>query len=279
MVEQFNQTCQVCRSDPAVLLCSCSSPPSSLCASCFAKHQTNALLLPHLTMPIAWLDREPEEYAESLGKLKQGKAELRYNLVLMKQCRLDFTQSVNNLIELLSQYRDSFIDWMEKEEQQLSTTVEKAITEAEGCLAQRSAPESSAAHALITLSTEKLRVFNYVFTPPDIASATVKWVTWENNCQSLNEPWTQQVSTREAMSLAYSLPAIAASSSIPAWHSNRATLPDSRLTLAPISDDPNPLGVTETGKTEFHRPSEESLGPKIPEIPKTISRHRLHIQS
>ena len=273
-----NQTCQACRKQPASAFCSCNSTPAFLCTDCSLLHQTKPPLGLHLIIPISWLGSS-EEYMRVLHQLNQGKTALRGNVEVYEKCCGEVTDLTNTCIQWLSQYRESWVGWLQREKEQLAETIGTAIQEAESFVTSRSALVSPLARAIFTQTPDELRVIRYSVTLPDLQSLSQTWIAYENSLPSLCERCqslpVSVVSQREregmgrmANSAAPSLFMSLANQTVDI--SSAVSLPAARS-----SDVGNP---SQQAKADFHRPSEEDFHRNIRELPKTIGRHRLSIE-
>ena len=161
-----NQTCFLCQVAPAVLSCTCQASPVLLCSQCLLTHQAKDPLIPHAILPIAAAGQDPEEYQRKFSSLKAATAQLRSNLKEMEEFEQKFPVSVDKAIDTLRQFKESVLRKLRADKEQLSTTIEAAIREAQNCLAQGTRPVSDIAKILLSSYPESLRmVFCSTYSP------------------------------------------------------------------------------------------------------------------
>ena len=179
-------TCEVCRVNPAVLCCNCKIPPAFLCDNrCFGDHQGKNPIIPHSNMPIAALNQDPDEYMRKFINLKQGTTELQRNIERLAQFEQELTTSVDRAIYSLNQYKESWSQWLRTEKEQLATSIDQAIQEAQSSLAQNIPPISDLAEALLSLPAEQLQLVSYSIKIPDFQVISTNWVFYVNNLTNI----------------------------------------------------------------------------------------------
>ena len=138
-------------------------------------------------MPIVALSQNPEEYQRKYQALTKAAAELRLNVDRMEQCSREFTNLLQNCINYLTEYRTWWAQRLHAEKEELAVAIETAIQEATNCVDQGVEPVSALAQAVLTLTTEELRVFSYTVSPPDLSGLCQSWAQYENHLKSLCE--------------------------------------------------------------------------------------------
>ena len=186
------QHCQICKTQPAVVFCCCTSQPTLLCTGCNFQHQAQNLSTPHSILPTGALRGHPDEYKRKYSALTIAKSELRKNVERMDDCCEALTASVEKAIEYLKKSRRMWVQWMKDEKGRMLTEVETAIQEAEFCLGQGTTPSHPLAQALLSLPLDGLRVVEYLVTPPDLETACKDWVTYRNSLQTLYDHFPAQ---------------------------------------------------------------------------------------
>ena len=93
-------------------------------------------MIPHSILPLAALSQDPDEYMRKFNHLKQGTAELQRNIELLVQFEQELIPSVDRAIDSLNQYKESWSQWLRTEKEQLATSIDQIIQEAQSCLAQ-----------------------------------------------------------------------------------------------------------------------------------------------
>jgi len=183
-----SQTCEVCHVKPAAFCCNCKIPLAFLCdGHCFFEHQSKDPHIPHSILPISAAGRDPDEYQRKFNDLKKGTAELRRNVEIIDQFGQEFSASVDNVISQVQNYKNSVLQWLRTEKEQISTTIETAIKEAQNCLAQGSQYASPLVEALWVLPPEELRMVTFSVTPPDLQSICDAWIIYRNDLSKISK--------------------------------------------------------------------------------------------
>lgn len=86
----------------------------------------------------------------TFNHLKKGTANLRKNVQLMNQFEQEFTAAVDSAIGYLQRYKNSKLQWLRREKEQLSVAIEDAIKEAQNCATQGTQPITYLAESLST---------------------------------------------------------------------------------------------------------------------------------
>lgn len=186
------QYCQICKIQPAVVFCCCTSQPTLLCAECNFQHQAQNLATPHSILPTGALRGHPDEYKRKYSALTAAKSELRKNVERMDECCEALSSSVDKAIEYLKNSRKMWVQWMKEEKGRMLAEVEAAIQEAELCLGRGTTPSHPLAQALLSLPLENLRVVEYSITSPNLETACADWVTYRNSLQTLYDHFPAQ---------------------------------------------------------------------------------------
>lgn len=188
----LNQICEVCQEKAAAFCCNCKIPPAVLCdGHCFFLHQSKDPSIPHSILPISAAGHDPDEYMLKFHHMKKGIAELRRKVQLMDQFEQEFCAAMNGAIEYLQCYKDSKLQWLRNEKEQLSVAIEKAVTEAQNCMAQGARPASPLAESLWTLSPQKLPLVSYSVNVPDFGELCESWVTYNNAIARMIPSWRE----------------------------------------------------------------------------------------
>lgn len=157
-------------------------------------------------MPLTWLGRDPEEYARALRQLNTAKRELRGNVDVFEECCRKVSDGINACMQQLSQYRDSWVQWLQNEKEQVSATIETAIQEAETCLGQGFAPSNPLAQVVLGALPKQLRVISFNINLPNMQQLSSKreWITYSNGLQNLCEEFrgpVDRLNITEAMKM------------------------------------------------------------------------------
>jgi len=147
------------------VVCKCRLFPTLLCLRCSVQHQVKLPTLPHIIMPVAAIDQNPEDYLRKVNAVNQNKAALRRNVEVMRRFEEELTASVQTAINGLIGYLDTTMNLLRAEKTELAQAVEAAIEEAERCVIQNCCPNTPLAKAICTLTPIKLCLFTYEPTP------------------------------------------------------------------------------------------------------------------
>lgn len=135
----MNQGCSLCTTAVATCFCSCSRPEPLLCQSCVLIHFSKAPSRMHPVLPLqAYGAHKTPGYMERLqcrtDAVEAGKALLLRNLEAMDHCMAEFTQKVNDLINVIWQYGQTTIAQLTEEKATLERDIRESISEAERTL-------------------------------------------------------------------------------------------------------------------------------------------------
>jgi len=194
-----NPICIYCKEQTASHICKCTDTPALFCMDCLGQHHSKSLLDVHQIMPIAMLSQNPERYMRKKETLDRAVTELKKNHDRVKQFRREFTEMMQNSITYLTEYSTCVLQHLQTEEEELTLAIETAIQEASDYLDQGVRPVSSLGQAVWALSPEKLQVFEYTVSYPDLYTPYQTCVHYQNNLKSLSQRFTS--TTEGALSL------------------------------------------------------------------------------
>lgn len=107
--------------------------------------------------------------------LTRNKEELRRNVAQMEKFCEGISSSVDAAISFLNLYRDRMLQCLRAEQALVSDTIERAIQEADKCLAKTSLPTSPLAKILLTEANGQVEFFNYTISTPDWEAIVQTW--------------------------------------------------------------------------------------------------------
>jgi len=121
------------------------------------------------------------------NKLMLGKAELWRNIERMDKFCEEICDIVDQRIAYLSTYRDSWIQRMQAEKEEVADIIKAAIQEAEICLLHGSFPANGLSKALLTQFPLSMRMIACSVNVPDMETISRDWVIYHNTLQSLTD--------------------------------------------------------------------------------------------
>ena len=182
-MEEGNQTCSICKRQPATHLCKCESPACSICPQCLSGHLSKAAQVPHVMVAVN-SDVEMAQI-ESFMRLNEKVEEFRGNLEVFRVCGEDITVAIDSVIEYLQRYKEMILGVIENERETVHTALETAIRMAQEHVFRGIPVTNPLSQAFLSLPSEELAVFRYSITTPDIVGLCTNWITYENRLNSL----------------------------------------------------------------------------------------------
>lgn len=180
-----NKTCEVCSSSEATHYCDCQDPSTLFCLDCSILHSRKNPSIVHQTIPVAALGRNLEDFKRKNKELMKAAAELRKNVERIDQCCNEFDEMIKRCANYLTEYRNWWYQFMQKEKEGLSAAIEEAVLETTTCLNQNLVPKSRLAWALWTLLPEEMQVVSCSVTEPDLRISLQACTSYQNNLQAL----------------------------------------------------------------------------------------------
>ena len=89
------------------------------------------------------------------------------------------------LHQLLVEYRTWWLQHLQTDKEELALAIETAIQEATNCLDQGTEPGSALGRAMWTLPIEKLQVFTYTVSTPDMPTLCSNWASYYNHLKEV----------------------------------------------------------------------------------------------